>query len=870
MKYLRKLLSGVTAFAVSLTALPFSPLSMTTNAAEIIYGDVNGDGKVNIFDLTLLKREINSPGTTNISQKAGDVNSDGILNIYDVREVLNFLLGKTDVFSANAGAVVSDDTENLTVFPAVSNSDYQLSEGNSKPFETSPIDGLIVSAEKNALDYDGQLKITEMSETDGKALNETLTESGILMIEGWNINANLKADEYLPGTFHSDYDLTTLDMPEEMYKDVVVLRVDDDGNIQQYAVERNGSHLSWDSSQNSFLVLGLITTTGLAVAGKVMTLEALYWTACVVAGVTIIDYAAVRDKESLWNQKEMQSLHFYETDDFVIWYSTEDENFYRREKRIRDTENKTYQEAYNDALWIYGSDYATKLNGIKKLNEKAIEIQKTMLADDAQYQADIAARENLPADVILLADYLKTAKDYLETEQKTGKLGYKPDILLTPNAKDLGNEQKPDVFWRNPYIAVKRDQSMMYDTQSYPEKTAPGQLYGTKFRAELADDMLITVTHEMFHIHQHKKYNANDKTHLDFTEFSANILEMQCAEYYKEHQRITTPYKNENIGGYETYAIPIDRNDIASGTFDFDENVLKAHGYTLAEFYEYLKEKTGKQMTAWKLVDAYSKQSNSVIKAIMKVYGINSKKDLSDYWKGYLQSIPDKLGNRTKEIQNHTSDSQAAMPSYLRKIVLSKNHQSEKITVNAANFTAKLGHIYCTDTDNYSVLFVRDKGFSSSLPTFGFAFSKPSGITQSGQTISGGIALNFKNWDGYFYERQGSGNSGTGTYTAWLLEPPEAPVLVYDEEIHAFHLNLQEDRSQAGKNKITDCFRVIWKVNGIEVYSQLIDFDNWTDDIIVYPKEVFWFYGFLEAASNCDCKSKSIESFSISPALVKE
>ena len=253
-------------------------------------------------------------------------------------------------------------------------------------------------------------------------------------------------------------------------------------------------------------------------------------------------------------------------------------------------------------------------------------------------------------------------------------------------------------------MLVKRDPSLMKDTQMCKSSASKNELYGNKINKELADDMLITITHEMFHMHQHKKYNGTDIATLDFSELSANILEIQCAEYYQKNKLITASYENTNIGGYETYAVPIDRNDIVPDSFHFDQNALKAHGYTLAEFFVYLEEQTGKTLTAWKLVDAYSSNNMSNLRTIMKVFGITSKSDLSKYWKGYLQGIADKLGNRTVVVKSQSSDDQAAMPSYLRKMTLGKNHPSEKITVTQANYSAKLGYVFCPDTDHYSVL----------------------------------------------------------------------------------------------------------------------------------------------------------------------
>ena len=87
------------------------------------------------------------------------------------------------------------------------------------------------------------------------------------------------------------------------------------------------------------------------------------------------------------------------------------------------------------ALDIYGSDYAAKLDGLKKLNGRTIEFQKMLLADDKQYQADIAARDSIPVDVAMLARQLETADSYLVKEQKTGELSYKPDIIFRNCAK---------------------------------------------------------------------------------------------------------------------------------------------------------------------------------------------------------------------------------------------------------------------------------------------------------------------------------------------------------------------------------------------------------------------------------------------------
>lgn len=82
-KLLSKLISVVTAAAMTLFvssgSLQTFVNEIDAHAAEtdVILGDVDGDVKVNVFDLCLMKRELLNPGTTNINMEAADVNADG-------------------------------------------------------------------------------------------------------------------------------------------------------------------------------------------------------------------------------------------------------------------------------------------------------------------------------------------------------------------------------------------------------------------------------------------------------------------------------------------------------------------------------------------------------------------------------------------------------------------------------------------------------------------------------------------------------------------------------------------------------------------------------------------------------------------------
>lgn len=70
---------------------------------EILYGDVNGDGKVNLFDVIALIRYYNGVGTELSAEqlKAADVTGDGKVNLFDVIEMIRFYNGLIDKFSAD-------------------------------------------------------------------------------------------------------------------------------------------------------------------------------------------------------------------------------------------------------------------------------------------------------------------------------------------------------------------------------------------------------------------------------------------------------------------------------------------------------------------------------------------------------------------------------------------------------------------------------------------------------------------------------------------------------------------------------------------------------------------------------------------------
>lgn len=66
---------------------------VTFSADDVIPGDMNGDGVVDIFDEALLKREVQNSTHTHNSLRSGDLNGDAVLDVEDVKIINNFVLG---------------------------------------------------------------------------------------------------------------------------------------------------------------------------------------------------------------------------------------------------------------------------------------------------------------------------------------------------------------------------------------------------------------------------------------------------------------------------------------------------------------------------------------------------------------------------------------------------------------------------------------------------------------------------------------------------------------------------------------------------------------------------------------------------------
>ncbi len=103
------LISTLTVLFIFLIALP-------SVASSIMYGDVNGDGVINIHDSVLVNKYIMGTETLTEEQKmAADVNGDGVVNVLDATLISRMFLGLIYEFPAEAGPTLVLPKDNAKI-----------------------------------------------------------------------------------------------------------------------------------------------------------------------------------------------------------------------------------------------------------------------------------------------------------------------------------------------------------------------------------------------------------------------------------------------------------------------------------------------------------------------------------------------------------------------------------------------------------------------------------------------------------------------------------------------------------------------------------------------------------------------------------
>ena len=118
MKQFKRIISLVIAMTMLVSMVSVGIVNAVAETATYILGDVNGDGRVNVFDATSVQMTLaEKPGYEiaegTIEFATADVNKDGRLNIFDVTRIQQFVAEYESAIALGIGQVFTfgDDTD---------------------------------------------------------------------------------------------------------------------------------------------------------------------------------------------------------------------------------------------------------------------------------------------------------------------------------------------------------------------------------------------------------------------------------------------------------------------------------------------------------------------------------------------------------------------------------------------------------------------------------------------------------------------------------------------------------------------------------------------------------------------------------------
>ncbi|MBR6717009.1 MAG: dockerin type I repeat-containing protein [Oscillospiraceae bacterium] len=813
--------AATTAAPVTTTEKPRTTTLLTTTAPattaafdpDLLYGDVDQNGSCSVADAVLLLRWLAEDGIFAVSPnglRAADINRDGILTMTDAVLLIQ-LIGQQPKQTAAPVRPAEPDSDMPELPDTAAAAEWILKpDGSSKAFTEKVLGRLTVSAEENALSRDGQLQFRELTDAEGLALNERFSGDGITVLDGWEADAGLGIEEHLPGSYTAEYDLSTLNLPEELYGELHLLRIDQTGTVSEYAFDVNGNTACWESDQNSAWLWVLVP----ALIGTM-----IYYYYEKIA-------PEAKERDSIWNADEKDRLARYTADHCIILYADTETNDEKkaREARVKaiveETEKRARKMAIEEAenAWIPWGMLSWGYE--REVNRITARILADLLKQDAVYQKELAEIEYIPADVRLLAYDFDKALDYLRGQEGCPKLGAKPVIYFTTALQSgTGNAETPQ--WYAAYLQMGR--TGFADVPRVSKKTKYYDIYGETVSETTGDNMLVTLTHEVYHLMQNKKLSAHVRSNLKFSEMSAMIVEHRCGKYYEEHEMINA-YSEEISKSYELYAIAIDDNEP-------DEELLRAEGYALSQFWDYMSGKLNIELTGWELITAF-KRTSSITALFRETFHNDSSNQLLDiYWKAFQKSISREANSLAHDLMGKTKNGDGYFPSVVRKLSLSDSHSSAPVRVNAAPFSCAMTGITGAETGGWTALIVRDPDFGELLP--GHTFLLPAGADGQpiGQESKRGLVLNTKAKTLCYRELQDKDALGGSGYTVRYIPAPQTPAVELDEENEILTVTLRSGQSKEGANGLTDRFLLIASVNGKETYTQKIDFADWSKEI---------------------------------------
>lgn len=547
-----------------------------------------------------------------------------------------------------AGPVVPD--RELTIAEQEGIEPVEPVVGNSKPVDVEPVEGIRITAAENALDKDREFKITPVDEKTWDESEKRIAEaSGQQMLFCFDLDADMEADERMPGYFTVALDLEEMGVPSIMHPYLSVWRLEGDQQDEYTSWVENGK-LIFNSDQNCVISIAAV---GWFFLDKVALLAV-----GITAGATLAwgyDKVTLPDKlPSLYKgyfSMEDDVSHIklkHPSGDHTLYFrysKTENgdryEDFKTRKqdlkKRMAELEKMADEEYKRQLDAQYGKEtFGWMKSWANARSRKAIDRAAilTALVEKDERIKEIKELFQLPRSIVDFGCQLIAANSFLTEQEDLNKPFWNVNVYLVGTEElgtDNGHLEFP--FSAAPYLVLNYER-MRGGANEYSRK-GPGE------------NMLLTVTHELYHYRQKKSQWI---TNMDFRteETTAAYQEKTAYQYYLAKGEIVSRATDKSASFIEFSS----RDNYEVFGRDFNHKIKKGEkgadeSYTYADVMDYLQKKKGleKPLKGKHIIQCYSDWTSHK-SLYMDWFGIKDEKEFAGYIQGFCEENLEKIHGR--------------------------------------------------------------------------------------------------------------------------------------------------------------------------------------------------------------------------------
>ena len=445
-------------------------------------------------------------------------------------------------------------------------------DGNSKPLDYSPCEGIHVSAEAGAFWKDTIVQFTPIEEENEsiRAIEEKLyEEEGFIPFAGFEVDAGLEDDEIIPGQYDVAFDLSSEDIGLDLYDFLKVYRIGDNGDYYELNAAADDGILRFSCNQNSAILIGgsiILAVTALSAAGKEYYDRNVYF---IGSGRDVLSH----EGKNIFGKWKIE------------WTSADlDSGLADKLARMREIENRCKREAEQ-----HYSDEIYSANNPLYLKQQIFDYTLTKIKEDAEH-TKIREEIRLPKAVTDMDAYIGNAFRYLYQEEHMRMPLYRvPFKCIRDNKPYYGLANNRALS--SAYIDINLN---MVDPAN------KNDMY----------NLQMTLAHELLHICQ-IRYRLpidaiSDNTRYD--EMVAQAMEADALAYFIRKGIIPETEKLDltRSDWWGNLRLPINGEEDSNVDKGIRQDEIINCGYNLGSFLRYLKEKTGKKLTCHQIMKGRS------------------------------------------------------------------------------------------------------------------------------------------------------------------------------------------------------------------------------------------------------------------------